>query len=151
MYDEHIMQLALNVSKLSKDPSTQVGCVITNSAKEILSVGFNKLKDYVPIKDIGYVYDNKHIKRYASTHAEIMALSRLKETNEELSVYITHPSCIICTVELVLNSNFNIKNIFYIDRGSDEFKLRYNIKEALELMSHKNINVLPLNEDLKVS
>ena len=48
MYDENIMKLALTISHLSKDPTTKVGCVITNQDNEVLSVGYNKIKDYVP-------------------------------------------------------------------------------------------------------
>lgn len=147
MYDENIMILALNVSKLSSDPTAKVGCIITNSDNEILSVGYNKIKQYILIEDINYINANKEIKKYAFVHAEMMALSRLKDTKEELSIYITYPSCINCAVEYLLNSNYNFKNVFYIDKGSDSFKQRYNIKEALELMDYKNVNTHAIMEE----
>ena len=75
MYDENIMKLALTISHLSKDPTTKVGCVITNQDNEVMSVGYNKIKDYIPIKDIDYINLNKTIKKYAFLHAEMMALS----------------------------------------------------------------------------
>jgi deoxycytidylate deaminase len=43
MYDENIMKLALTISHLSKDPTTKVGCVITNQDNEVMSVGYNKI------------------------------------------------------------------------------------------------------------
>ena len=145
MYDYKIMELAQEVSELSLDPSTKVGCVITNSNKDILSVGFNKLKNVIPLEDVNYVYSKKSIKRYATEHAEIQAFNNLKPTDEELDVYITYPSCLPCTVEYLLNKNHNIKNIYYIDQGSDSFKERYQIQEALELMQHKKVNCHPIN------
>lgn len=144
MYDENIMILALNVSKLSSDPTAKVGCIITNSENEVLSVGYNKIKKYILIEDINYINANKEIKKYAFVHAESMALSRLKETKEELSIYITYPSCINCAVDYLLNSNYNFKNVYYIDRGSDSFMVRYHIKEALELMKYKKVNVMAI-------
>lgn len=144
MYDENIMILALNVSKLSSDPTAKVGCIITNSENEVLSVGYNKIKKYILIEDINYINANKEIKKYAFVHAESMALSRLKETKEELSIYITYPSCINCAVDYLLNSNYNFKNVYYIDRGSDSFMVRYHIKEALELMKYKKVNVVAI-------
>lgn len=141
MYDENIMKLALTISHLSKDPTTKVGCVITNQDNEVMSVGYNKIKDYIPIKDIDYINLNKTIKKYAFLHAEMMALSRLKETTEELSIYITHPSCINCAVDYLLNSNYIFKNVYYINRGSDEFIQRYHVQEALDLMLYKKVNI----------
>lgn len=45
MYDKNIMNIALNISKTSQDPSAQVAAVITNQLNEILSVGVNNLSD----------------------------------------------------------------------------------------------------------
>lgn len=140
MYDKNIMDIALNISKCSKDPSAQVCAIITNSESEILSVGVNKLKEYLLIDDLDYIYKNKSIKKYAYDHAEIVALKRLKPTDEKLNIYITYPSCLQCTVELLLNSNYHFENIYYIERGSDTFKARYQIDEALKLINYKKIN-----------
>lgn len=146
MYDSNIMKLAIEVSNLSTDPSTKVGCVIIDSvSKDILSVGYNSLKKWVIQTDFNYVYSNKSIKRYATEHAEIQAFKNLKPTNSELDVYITYPSCLPCTVDYLLNENHNIKNIFYIDRGSDSFIERYQVGIALELMDHKNVKYHPIN------
>jgi len=141
MYDKNIMNIALNISKTSQDPSAQVAAVITNQFNEILSVGVNKLKTNIKQSDIGYLNVHKTIKKYAYDHAEIVALRRLKPTDESLNIYITYPSCLPCIVELLLNSNYDFKNIYYIDRGSDSFRLRYQIDEALKVIEYKGINV----------
>lgn len=147
MYDENIMKIALSVSYQSLDESTKVGCVITNQDNEILSVGFNKIKNInLSKEDIDYININKEVKKYVYDHAEMIALSRLKHTTEELNIYITSPSCIKCTTEYLLNSNYTFKNIYYIDRGTESFFTRYKIKEALELMQYKKINVKAIGE-----
>lgn len=141
MYDENIMKLALSISKLSEDPTRGIGCIITNKQNEILSVGYNKIKEYIMITDINYINMNKEVKKNAFIHAEMMALSRLKDTQEELSIYITHPSCINCAVDYLLNSNYTFKNVYYINRGSDTFMKRYHIEDALKLMEYKKVNI----------
>jgi len=40
-WDEHLIALAFETAKKSKDPNTQVGCVIVGEDKEPLSAGFN--------------------------------------------------------------------------------------------------------------
>ena len=141
MYDENIMKLTFDIAKMSKDPSAKVCAIITNQKNEILSVGVNKLKDHIPVSEIDYIMVNKNIKKYAYDHAEMIALGNLKPTIEELSLYINYPSCLQCTVELVMKTNFVFKNIYYINYGSDTFHARYQTTEALKLMMYKNINV----------
>lgn len=40
-WDHKFMRLALHVSEWSKDPDTQVGCIIVGRSNEIRSLGFN--------------------------------------------------------------------------------------------------------------
>lgn len=151
MYDRNIMNLALNVSKLSNDPSTKVGCVITNKYRDVLSVGYNKLKKFIKQEDISYIYNDKNIKRYATEHAEIIAFKNLKDTDEDLILYITHPSCLPCVIEYLLNTKHNIIEIYYIDRGSDSFKQRFQVNEALDIMNHKSIVVKAIEDDFELN
>lgn len=148
MYNEKIMKLALEISELSKDPTVQVGCVITNQSDEILSVGYNKLKEDIPQEDLDYIYSNKEVKKYSFIHAEMVAVSRLKPTDEELNIYITYPSCINCATGFLLNNNYTFKNLYYINRGSESFFERYKIKEAFDLMDYKKVMYSPINKEI---
>lgn len=144
----NIMKLVLSVSELSKDPSTKVACIITdNDNNEILSTGINEINKYIIKDDFDYINNNKSVKQYVYKHAEKKAIDNLKNKDKKknLNVYINYPSCLQCTVELLLNNNLNIKNIIYIDRGSDSFRERYKISDALNLMHFKNVNVIPLS------
>ena len=40
-WDEYFFDIIKSVSKKSKDPSTQVGCLIVSPNNEIVSTGFN--------------------------------------------------------------------------------------------------------------
>lgn len=142
------MKLVLNIAELSKDPSTKVACIITdNDTNEILSTGINEINKNIKQEDYNYINTNKNVKQYVYKHAENKAIQNLKnkDKNKSLNVYINYPSCIQCTVELLLNNNLNIKNIIFIDRGSDSFRERYKVNEAIQLMKYKNVNVIPLS------
>jgi len=40
-WDRRFLELAQHVSSWSKDPSTQVGCVIANDQKKVIAIGYN--------------------------------------------------------------------------------------------------------------
>jgi dCMP deaminase len=40
-WDKRFLDLAAHIAKWSKDPSTQVGCVVVGADREIRSTGFN--------------------------------------------------------------------------------------------------------------
>ncbi|MEC8672013.1 MAG: CMP deaminase, partial [Candidatus Thermoplasmatota archaeon] len=42
-WDQRFLELAKQISTWSKDPSTQVGCVVVGPDREIRSTGFNGL------------------------------------------------------------------------------------------------------------
>lgn len=146
MYDENIMKLAFDISKTSKDPSAQVCAIFTNQNNEILSVGVNKLKENIIESELDYIFNNKEVKKYACDHAEMVALRNLKPTDSELNLYINYPPCLQCAVELVLNSNINIKNLYHIDTGSKSFRDRYKTFDAYCLMSHMKVNIHQIEE-----
>jgi len=68
-----------------------------------------------------------------------------------LILYITHPSCLPCVIEYLLNTKHNIIEIYYIDRGSDSFKQRFQVNEALDIMNHKSIVVKAIEDDFELN
>lgn len=69
-WDGRMMQLAAHVARWSKDPSTQVGAVITDPNHRVLSLGFNGFPARVAdinMDELNYKYDRV-------VHAELNAL-----------------------------------------------------------------------------
>lgn len=151
MYYDNIMVTALRVANLSEDPSAKVGCVIVNKDGDILSVGFNRKKKNVKHNMMDYINVNKHVKQYAFEHAEKVALDALPKSavGQLVDVYITYPSCMQCTTEMLLNSECKVNTVYYISTGSDSFKERYKVNEALETMQNLGVTPIPIKEDIK--
>lgn len=89
-WDLYFLNIAKQVSFMSKDPSTKVGAVIVQS-KKILATGYNGFPAHIP--DLLDSYHNREIKYKLITHAEENALIQLKEyktklTSDELTMYI---------------------------------------------------------------
>ena len=71
-WDNRFLNLAKHISNWSRDPSTQVGAVIVDNKKRIISVGFNGLAQGV--EDLDEVLNNRELKYPVILHAEENAI-----------------------------------------------------------------------------
>jgi dCMP deaminase len=86
-WDRRFLDLAKCISSWSKDPSTQVGAVITNGIK-IVSLGYNGLPKGIP--DLPEILNNRQIKYQFIIHAEMNAVLTAHTNLEGCTIY-THP------------------------------------------------------------
>jgi dCMP deaminase len=95
-WDKRFLEMAQNISKWSKDPSTQVGAVISNK-KQIVSLGYNGFPKQMI--DVEEYYTNREEKYSRIIHAELNALINAKANVEGCTLY-TYPflSCDRCFV-----------------------------------------------------
>jgi dCMP deaminase len=105
-WTKRFLNLALEISTWSKDPSTKVGCVIVGSDNEILSVGFNG----VPKKvfDLPDRYDRPAKYSWVS-HAEENAIAQAAKKGialEKSTLYCTHQPCSKCA-RTIIQSGIN--------------------------------------------
>lgn len=98
-WDTYFMQLAKTVSLRSKDPNTQLGCVIVGPDKTIRSTGYNSfvrgLNDNVPER-----YERPE-KYWWIEHAERNAIYNAKCSLEGCTIYLPSLPCIDCTKAIV--------------------------------------------------
>ena len=80
-WDKYFLGLAKYYASASKDPSTKVGCVITDGGKEVLSLGYNGLR--ADVEDTEEGLNNREFKLLNMVHAEINALERIPEWLKE--------------------------------------------------------------------
>lgn len=89
---QRFKRLAEEVSTWSKDPQAKVGCVIADSNREILSVGYNGaaagLNDYEVLRQPN--------KNDFIIHAEKNAVQRMKYSAGLRYAFITKAPCINC-------------------------------------------------------
>lgn len=111
-WDLHFLGLALYHSRMSKDPATRVGCVITGPDREILSAGFNGFPR--GIEDSPERLNDRDLKLKLTVHAEMNALLAAARTGMKLKGCILYfvatddsgmvwggPPCTRCMVEIV--------------------------------------------------
>ena len=97
-------ELAKMVSTWSKDPSTQVGAVITSPFKNIVSVGYNGFNSLVLNEESLYDQITREEKRNRTIHAELNAIFNAAKNGasvKDCNMYITHPSCSNCALAII--------------------------------------------------
>ena len=134
-WDERFLKLAKQIASWSKDPSTQVGCVVVGPDREIRSTGFNGLPR--GIEDSEDRLNNREIKYPMICHAEenaIMHAARIGISLKDCTAYVTWPPCTRCARSLIQAGVSEIiypKGIDIPDRWIQDFDLSLKMfKEA---------------------
>lgn len=99
-WDRRFIALAQMVSGWSKDPSTQVGAVIVDRDRRVVSLGFNGFPRNV--QDTQDRYDNRDLKYKLTVHAEMNAILFAQRSIEGCRLY-TWPfmPCARCATAII--------------------------------------------------
>lgn len=117
--------MARHVSLLSKDPSTQVGAVIFDDRRRIVSAGYNGLPRGV--EDSEKRLTDRNTKLKMTLHAEKNAISFATGPLEGATLMCTHPCCTQCAALII---QVGISRVCW-PRPNKEFMARW--KEDLAL------------------
>lgn len=101
-WDARFLKLALHIARWSKDPSTQVGCVVVGPDREIRSTGFNGFPR--GIADSAERLGDRAQKYPLVCHAEenaIMHAARIGVSLKSCAAYVTWPPCTRCARSLI--------------------------------------------------
>ena len=101
-WDKRFLALASHIAGWSKDPSTQVGCVVVGPDREIRSTGFNGFPR--GIDDSIARLENRELKYPLICHAEenaIMHAARIGISLKGCTAYVTWPPCSRCARSLI--------------------------------------------------
>lgn len=119
-WNDYFINIAREVAKKSKDPSSKVGCVIVDGGHRPISFGYN---GFVAGCDESLMTFERPLKYNLIIHAEMNALIFAHRSLKDAKVYITHGPCENCLKHLI---QAGIKEIYYqnsgilIERGSVE-------------------------------
>ena len=138
-WDQRFLDLAKQISTWSKEPSTQVGCVVVGPDREIRSTGFNGLPR--GIEDTSERLNNREIKYPMICHAEENAIMHAARTGISLKnciAYVTWPPCTRCARSLIQAGVSEIvypKEVEIPERWEVDFEMSLNMfKEAKTLV-----------------
>ena len=124
MWDLRFLELAKLVASWSKDSSTKVGCVIVESNKSVVSLGYNGLARGVI--DTEERLNNREVKYKIIQHAEKNAITFADRGRLEGSVIYTWPfmPCAQCAGQIIqagIHRVVSVKNDN--PRWQEDFKL----------------------------
>ncbi len=123
-WDTRFLGLAAHVSAWSKDPSSQVGAVITDGNR-IVSVGYNGFA--AGVEDRTERLTDRNCKLNLTIHAEENAMIFAKRDLTGCTVYVTHPPCPRCASKLIQEEVGRIVCIApsedFLSRWADDLKL----------------------------
>ncbi len=131
------LAMAKLVATWSKDPSTQIGAVITRG-KFIVSVGFNGFPRGT--SDNTKFYEDKSTKYARVLHAELNAILTAKQDLTDCEIYVTAPPCSQCMAAII---QAGIKVVVALE-PTGEFKDRWqdSCSHAQELADEAGIDYL---------
>ncbi len=146
-WDTRFLGLAAHISSWSKDPSSQVGAVITDGNR-IISLGYNGFA--AGVHDTAERLTDRACKLNLTIHAEENAMIFAKRDLTGCTVYVTHPPCPRCASKLVQEE---VKRIVFISpsedflsRWADDLTLSYEMYEEAGI-EHKAYDLDEINID----
>ncbi|OOZ34766.1 deoxycytidylate deaminase [Solemya velesiana gill symbiont] len=123
-WDTRFLGLAAHISAWSKDPSSQVGAVITDGNR-IVSLGYNGFA--AGVVDASERLEDRSIKLNLTIHAEENAMIFAKRDLKGCTVYVTHPPCPRCASKLIQDEIGRVVSIApsedFLSRWADDLKL----------------------------
>lgn len=84
-WDRRFLALAEHVAEWSKDPSTQVGCVIANSEKKVVALGYNGFPK--GIEDTPERFNDRETKYKYVVHSEPNAIANANSNVRGCTIY----------------------------------------------------------------
>lgn len=129
------IQMAELVASWSKDPSTQVGAVITEHNR-IVSLGFNGYPQ--GISDSAET-DNRETKLLKTLHAEENAILYAKRDLSGCEIWVTHFPCPNCAAKIIQTGI----NFVHCPAQSEDFLSRWGdkIKLSEEMFTQAGVKV----------
>jgi len=120
-WDLRFLALSQHIAGWSKDDSTQVGAVIADPDRRVVSIGFNGYP-----KGVADQILSREQKLLRTVHAEANALHFANRDVHGCSIYITHPPCCNCAAHLIQRGIsrviFYAPSPYFLERWGDSFK-----------------------------
>lgn len=137
-WDIRFLELAKLISTWSKDPSTQVGAVITNGIK-VVSIGYNGLP--ASVRDDPELLNNREEKYKYIIHGEMNAILTAKCDLSGCTLY-TYPF-LPCTNCASMTIQTGIKRVVAPICQNDRWRDR--LEQSKDIFNRANIEVVELD------
>lgn len=143
-WQKRFFELARLVSTWSKDPSSQVGAVIVDDKKRIVSVGFNGFP--IGVNDSQERLNTREVKYELIVHAEANAILTARNNVSGCTIYVyPYLPCSRCAGAIIQSG---IKRVVVEDRPIPERWLE-NFTLAKQILTEAGVQVdiVPLDDE----
>lgn len=134
-WDERFLKLAQHVADWSKDPSTKIGCVIVNTNRIVVGMGYNGFPRGV--HDTPERYNHRPTKYKIVQHAEANAIFNSIGPVIGCTAYTTHRPCCVCTGALI---QAGISHVITLVTDTDKEWLGDDAELAAQMFAEVGIN-----------
>lgn len=107
------LRLAGEVASWSKDPSTQVGCVLVSPDRRFIHPGYNGLPGGIP--DTAERLLDRELKLALTIHAEENAILNARGSVAGYRAYVTRHPCAGCAAKLIQSGVSEVHYLFIAD------------------------------------
>ncbi len=109
--EQVMMEIACSLSRLSKDPRTKVGAIITRPDFSVVSMGYNGFPPGFP--DLEEFWNNRELKHKIVLHAEDNAISYSHGLDlTGCNIFVTHYPCSRCAAKI---AKAKISNVYHLN------------------------------------
>lgn len=147
--EELYMNMANLVAMRSKDPNTQVGCVIVGSDDRIKSLGYNGFPNGCPDDDFPWErigedpYDTKY---FYVTHSELNAILNYKgESLAGSTLYVSLFPCNECAKAIIQSG---IKKVIY---QSDKYADTSSVRASKRMFDAAGVKYIQMDTEYEIS
>jgi dCMP deaminase len=135
-WNQRFLDLSFHVAGWSKDPSTQVGAVIVNEHKQVLSMGYNGFPRGVSDSPIRYA--DRDTKLMFVAHAERNALDNAYMDVRGATLYSTLCPCNECAKSIIQRGIRKVVSKKY----DDEYSKRFNFDVTKQMFAETAIELV---------
>lgn len=136
------LRLAVEVASWSKDPSTQVGCVIADQSRRVVSLGFNGLPS--GLRDTAERLHNRELKLSLTLHAEENALLFAARSVRGCTAFVTRHPCASCAAKLIQS---RIGAVVYLTHPDFDTRWAGNLVIAADAFAEAGIPVTAVSHE----
>ncbi len=146
-WDDYFMGLAHLSAQRSKDPSTQVGACIVNSAKKVVGIGYNGFPTGISDDEFPWNDDEKYDQsKYAYVvHAELNAILNATQKLDNCTIYVSLFPCNECAKAIIQSG---IKKLVYED---DKYADTPPVLASKKMLQAAGVAFIQLDHQVKVT
>ena len=144
--DELFMNMARLIAKRSKDPNSQVGCVIVSKNDRILSLGYNGFPNGCSDDEFPWIKEDSENQflntKYAYVvHAELNAILNFRGPSLEDSIlYVSLFPCNECCKAIIQSG---IKKVVY---GNNKYKDTDSVKASVRMFEAAGVELVEYDD-----